>query len=322
MNLPAIASPAPASAANSTPLWRELAVAGLLSVAAAVLAGVMDLHESLYALTRRWERVQLDEVPIALFVFACCVMLLYARRYRQARRELQARQAAEAALARALEDNRDLAREHLAAQESERKHFARELHDELGQYLNAIKIDAVALASANATDSVAAGARIVGCADHVHAAVSDMIRRLRPVGLDELGLAAALEHCVDQWRRRLPDLQISLQLQGALEGLGEAVDLVIYRVVQEALTNAGRHARAACVDVRVRRHEGGAGAPSRIELSVSDDGAGLAADRAQGFGLRGMQERVSLVGGTFELRGTPGQGVHITAVVPLADERR
>ncbi len=144
---------------------------------------------------------------MAAFVLALCFVWISWRRYRQALAQLEARRAAEQRLAAALAENRELAHQHLHVQESERKHLARELHDELGQYLNAIKLDAVAIReSAGPGDSPAslAAARTIKAVDHVHAVVNNIIRRLRPAGLDELGLVAALENCVDHWRQRLP----------------------------------------------------------------------------------------------------------------------
>ena len=301
-------------------LWKELLFAVILSAVVAMVAGFFDLHESLYAWTRRWERLQLDELPLALTVFACCLLLLYARRYSQARSALDARHAAETALEAAYAANRTLARQHLLQQEAERKHLARELHDELGQYLNAIKIDAVAASAGTLSPAqqVTAGERIVASADHVHVAVSSMIRRLRPVGLDELGLGAALEHCIDQWQQRLPDVRFTLTRHGELDGLGEPLELTVYRVVQEAVTNAGRHSRARRIDVRVARVSDTAKGGERLDISVIDDGVGMDTARAhEGFGLAGMRERLELLGGDLRLRSGTGEGVILSASLPL-----
>lgn len=139
-----------------------------------------------------------------------------------------------------LDENRQLAQENLRIQEVERKHLARELHDEFGQYLNAIKIDAVSICESRGTDAVFstdAALSIIRTVDHVHAVVSDMIDRLRPVGLDELGLVAAIEHCVDHWRQRLPETRFQLSVRGNFEGLSEPLNLTLYRLIQEGLTN-------------------------------------------------------------------------------------
>jgi two-component system sensor histidine kinase UhpB len=140
-----------------------------------------------------------------------------ARRYGEAGRELRRRKIAESQLAAALVDNRRLAQEYVRLQEAEQKRLARELHDELGQYLNVIKLDAVAIRDGRLADSAGLRERaeaIVANGNHVHTALTSLIRQLRPVGLDELGLEAALEHCVDTWRPRLPGVQLSLELAG------------------------------------------------------------------------------------------------------------
>src|SRR4029079_16322430 len=129
------------------------------------LSAYFELSELLFALTRRWEPVQLDEWPVALLVLALCLGWLSWRRYQQTLVQLRARQVAEARLARALAENRELAHQHLRIQEAERKHLARELHDELGQYLNAIKLDAVSMGEGEAST------RIVQSVNHVHAVV-------------------------------------------------------------------------------------------------------------------------------------------------------
>ena len=188
--------------------WRDIMVVIGITALSIIFSAYFNLNEALYTLTRRGERYQVDELPIGMLVLLICLMWLSWRRYQQARRELHARQIAEAQLGVALAENRQLAQENLRIQEVERKHLARELHDELGQYLNAIKLDAVSICESGGRESefsTSASLSIIRSVDHVHRAVSDMIGRLRPVGLDELGLVAAIEHCVDYWRQRLPD---------------------------------------------------------------------------------------------------------------------
>jgi two-component system, NarL family, sensor histidine kinase UhpB len=302
--------------------WLDVAAVAAPTVAAAAVAAALDLHERFSFSTRRLEWLQVDELPIVLLVFAASLISVAVRRYRQARRELTARRAAEARLSAALAANRQLAQEHLRVQEAERQRLARELHDELGQYLNAIKVDAVALRAPDLTNerSAAAGRQIVQSVDHVHAAVGDMIRRLRPVGLDDLGLAAALEACVDGWRDRLPDVRFDLALHGDLDSLGEAHNLAVYRLVQEGLTNAIRHSGADHVAVSVRRVEG-PGAPAHIVLRIADAGRGASPQVLQrGFGLRGMQERAELLGGSLSVDTAPGAGFAVSASLPLLQE--
>src|SRR5580704_19056677 len=208
--------PQPAKVNDEWP-WLDAAVVIAITALTILVSPHFELNEALYSLTRRWEHFQVDELPIGMLVLSICLIWSSWRRFQHARRELRARRIAEARLALVLAENRELTQEKLRIQEVERKHLARELHDELGQYLNAIKLDAVSICDSRASDaefSTNASLAIIRSVDHVHSAVSDMIGRLRPVGLDELGLAAAIEHCVDQWRQRLADTRFLLSVTG------------------------------------------------------------------------------------------------------------
>jgi two-component system sensor histidine kinase UhpB len=295
--LPSSAGALPASPATHLSPWRDVALAVAITFGCAALAAYFELSEAIFQYTRRWEPYQLDEWPVAAFVLALCFVWISWRRYQQALAQLE---------------NRELAQQHLRVQESERKHLARELHDELGQYLNAIKLDAVAIresAASNESPAAVAAARTMRAVDHVHAVVNDMIRRLRPAGLDELGLVAALENCVDHWRQRLPDTHFTLSLSGSLEDLGETMNLTIYRLIQEGLTNSFKHAAARRIDINVSRG-------SNVLLTVADDGRGTGTASRSGFGLSGMRERVELMGGTFSIESSPGRGFAIEARMP------
>src|SRR5271165_4361284 len=125
--------------------WRDIAAVIGITLLSFILSVHFNLNESLYVLTRREERFQIDELPIGMLVLLICLMWLSWRRYAHARREVRARRVAEERLGAVLAENRQLAQENLRIQEVERKHLARELHDELGQYLNAIKLDAVSI---------------------------------------------------------------------------------------------------------------------------------------------------------------------------------
>ncbi|HVY63448.1 MAG TPA: sensor histidine kinase [Gammaproteobacteria bacterium] len=298
---------------------RDLLLVVALTLLSSAVSAYFELSEWLYLRTRQFEALQLDELPVALIALTLGLVWFSHRRYLRTRIELAARAEAEARLARALAENRELAHRHLSIQEAERKHLARELHDELGQYLNAIKLDAVSIrdhTSGEPAFARKAAAAIVASVDHVHAAVSDMIRRLRPVGLDELGLTAAIESCVDSWRQRSPRTRFTLAFDGRLDGLGEALDLTVFRLIQEALTNCQRHAQAQCVDISLRRHT--APGTDEVVLRVADDGRGMdPGARRPGFGVSGMQERVEMMGGVFRLESRPGEGLALTARLPL-----
>jgi two-component system, NarL family, sensor histidine kinase UhpB len=305
--------------------WRDIAVVIGITALSILISDYFNLNETLYVLTRREERFQIDELPIGVLVLLVCLIWLSWRRYVHARREVSARRAAEARLGAALAENRRLAQENLRIQEVERKYLARELHDELGQYLNAIKIDAVAIRENGANDaalSTHAAAAIIRTVDHVHVAVSDMIARLRPVALDELGLLAAVEHCVDHWRQRLPSTRFVLTVRGNFEDLSEPLNLTLYRLIQEGLTNIHKHAKAQQATITLERLASIERNQEKLSLTVADDGCGMElSTRTSRFGLSGMRERVEAAGGTFVLESAPGRGLRFEAHLPTNGEQ-
>src|ERR1700722_10525128 len=302
-------------------VWQDPLVVALATAAMAALCVQFDFSEALRRWTAPWERFQLDELPAVLVVLAAGMAWFAARRYGEAGRELRRRQLAEAQLEAALTDNRRLSQQYVRLQEAERKSLARELHDELGQYLNVIKLDAVAIRDGRLTDPTSlreqAGA-IVTNGNHIHTVLTSLIRQLRPVGLDELGLGAALEHCIDTWRPRLPDVRLSLELEGEFGDLTETVTLTVYRVVQEALNNIAKHASAGKVTMQLERLPAGEGSPGLVTVTVMDDGVGMDTTMPrQGLGLIGMRERVAALAGRLNVTSTPGRGFQLQAQIPV-----
>ena len=314
----------PARAPNAV-ARRDLVWLCVAMIAAAVVSIHFELSETLLAWLRPWERYQLDELPGMLLFLALALAWFAWRRMREARIALARRIALEYDLAAALTENRRLSQSMVQMQEEERRSLARELHDELGQHLNAIKIDAVTIRnSADGADSVAARAEaIVRVVDRVHAVVRDMTRKLRPAGLDELGLSAALENCVEEWRARSPGIAVELSCDGDLESLGEATNMLVYRIVQESLTNVARHAHARRVTIGITRAlTQGADA---LAITIADDGDGAvpraartAASQHSGLGLIGMRERVEAAGGHLETGNLPEGGFRVEARVPVS----
>ena len=302
-------------------VWQDSLVVTLTTAVMAALCVRFDFSEALRRWTAPWERFQLDELPAVLVVLAAGLAWFAARRYGEAGRELRRRQLAETRLEAALTDNRRLSQQYVRLQEAERKGLARELHDELGQYLNVIKLDAVAMRDGRLTGATTLHERaeaIVANCNHIHTALTSLIRQLRPVGLDELGLGAALEHCIDTWRPRLPDVQLSLELVGEFADLTEAVTLTVYRVVQEALNNIAKHASAGRVTMRLQRTPADGRAPERVTVTVVDDGVGVDTTvPTQGLGLIGMRERVAALAGRLEVTSAPGGGFELQAQIPV-----
>jgi signal transduction histidine kinase len=307
----------------------DLAWVLALTVLAAVLSARFDFSEHAYRWTRGLERFQLDELPGTLCVLSIGLAWFAWRRYREARRELIRRCALEEQAERLLADNRRLANQALQAQELERRHLARELHDELGQYLNAISLDAARirdLSNGSEPEIHRVSLGLMHSASHVYRQIGGMIRRLRPIGLDEFGLPSALEHCVDGWRERLPDASFSLTIEGDFTGLSDALTITLYRLVQEGLTNVSKFARTARVEVFMVRapreaQDGKDRQDGRlideIVVTMADDGPGtdLGKPRA-GLGLIGMRERVEALGGEFHVASKPDGGFLFCARMP------
>lgn len=311
---------------------RDLAWVLVVTVVTAVLGSIFDFSEHAYRWTRGLERFQLDELPGTLCVLSIGLAWFSWRRYREARRELSRRCVLEAQAERLLADNRRLANQALLVQELERRHLARELHDELGQYLNAISLDAARirdLSGGREPEVHRVSLGLMQSASHVYRQIGGMIRRLRPIGLDEFGLPSALEHCVDGWRERLPDASFSLTIEGDFAGLSDALTITLYRLVQEGLTNVSKFARTSRVEVfmvrapreaqerqdRQDRHDG-----ERIDeivVTMADDGPGADLEKPRaGLGLIGMRERVEALGGEFHVASKPEGGFLFCARVP------
>jgi two-component system sensor histidine kinase UhpB len=223
-----------------------------------------------------------------------------------------------------VEDKRRLAERVVSLQDVERKEIARDLHDEFGPYLFALRAHASSLtrlADTPSPDLDALRKHIGAMSDQVNALQQSnrrVLERLRPVGLAEFGLADALAALMRLWRQTYPDVVIETSISPELEARGETADLTIYRIIQEALTNVFRHARATRVDVRVEpaaTRSAGAAGTAAIMVSVSDNGAGLPADHKQGFGMLGMRERVLALGGSMTVAST-NHGVTVEALVP------
>lgn len=236
-------------------------------------------------------------------------------------RDITERKKTEEALRR-LEENRQLTQVIQKHIEDERRSLARELHDELGQYVTAIKTFAVGIANktkpgdANpGMPDIESNARIiVSAANQIYDGMHNIIRQLRPGSLDNLGLAETLKDVVGNYQRQNPEVKINLQLKGDLTGLGETVSINLYRIVQEALNNAFKYAEAKVIDVKLTRSKTG-----DLQLDIQDDGIGMdvdAVDQTTHFGLLGMRERAQALHGTFKLTAAYNKGTSIRVKIP------
>ncbi len=230
-----------------------------------------------------------------------------------------------AALRVARDENRRLAGKLVRLQDDERKEIARELHDELGPYLFAVRAGGTSLKSEAEKSNVdqekmsRLAVTMLEQIEAIQATNKRVLRKLNPVGLAEVGLAATLEGVLSLWRKDHPSTQLVLDTAGDVDGLDDTTTLTTYRVVQEGVTNAFRHARATRIEVAVTLEEEAGeprGARGRVRVTVCDDGVGVGGSPKRGFGLTSMRERVEALGGSLAMRSPPQGGTIVDAEFP------
>jgi two-component system sensor histidine kinase UhpB len=199
----------------------------------------------------------------------------------------------------------------LRAQEQERARVARDLHDEVNQSLTGLllRLEAVREAAPPELEPEIAGTKAL--ANQAMRELLSLARQLRPTALDDLGLAAAIAGQVEQIAAG--GIEATFGQEGDFSELDDDVQLVVYRVAQEALTNAARHSGAAQIAVTLRYDE------RDVALEVADDGRGFAfAESEGGLGIAGMRERALLVGGELTIESRPGHGTTVRLSIPIA----
>jgi signal transduction histidine kinase len=237
---------------------------------------------------------------------------------RELEKEVRRREQAEEEQRRSFEQLRVLAARIQTAREEERARVAREIHDELGQALTAIKIDLTALLPPSLVGLGPALQRqqaVFRLLDEAIHSVRRIATDLRPGVLDDLGLVAAVEWVVEEFQGRtgveghvsLPTADLDVDTERAT---------ALFRILQEALTNVARHARATRVTVRLTKEEG------HLLLEVRDNGRGIQEEQlaaGRSLGLLGMRERTIMLGGEFSIGGAPGSGTAVTVRIPDDD---
>ncbi|HEX7270900.1 MAG TPA: PAS domain-containing sensor histidine kinase [Casimicrobiaceae bacterium] len=234
-------------------------------------------------------------------------------------RDVSQRVRAEEDLRRSKDELRELATAAHKTREQEQSRIARELHDELGQSLTALKmITASARQSLVASDGSTAGKllKIEALLDDTVASARRIAADLRPLMLDDLGLFPAVEWLTEDFSQR-HDVACRLDVEDPELRLPDTHESAVFRIVQESLTNVARHARAKHVVVKVARED------SALAITVSDDGIGFATDAPRGAnsrGLLGMRERAYLLGGEVHVTSGPGRGTIVEVRLPIEPE--
>ncbi len=192
----------------------------------------------------------------------------------------------------------------LRAQEEERARVARDLHDEVNQSLTGLLLRLEAVREEAPPELEAEVDETKALANKAMRELLALARQLRPTALDDLGLTAAIGGQVEQVAR--PGLEARLEAEGVFSDLDDDVQLVVYRVAQEAITNAARHSEASRIEVVLRR------SGNEVILEVADDGRGFAFEQSErGLGIGGMRERALLVGAELTIESRPGQGTMV-----------
>jgi signal transduction histidine kinase len=212
------------------------------------------------------------------------------------------------------EQVRSLAAHLLQAEEEERRRISRELHDEAGQSMLFLRLHLEMLEKNAPADLQPKLAEARAVAERIIAEMRRIIAALHPSAVEELGLPAAIRHLSSRFRKLYP-IKLRLRLTAYGASLPRETETAIYRVVQECYQNIGKHSGASRVNLLLRSTD------TLLELNVEDDGVGFEVDRAvaqpKSFGLKGMRERVALLGGRLEIRSSPGHGATIAMRLPI-----
>jgi two-component system sensor histidine kinase UhpB len=225
-----------------------------------------------------------------------------------------------AAMQEAAVQRRDLTRRIIDAEEEERRRLARELHDELGQSLTAIKVDAAYIAreAANSAPKIVASAHAIEkLSSDIMELIRSMLARLRPHGLETVGLRETLHDLVNGWQARVADrFHCSLNIRGNIDVLPPDLNITVYRLIQECLTNAVRHSRARMIALRLSIEQ----QRVLVDVTESEMSENATVAGASGAGLLGMRERVEAHGGALTIDFNPAGGLSLHAWVPVAPQ--
>ncbi len=237
--------------------------------------------------------------------------------------EMTRREEAEKELKQSEEKLRFLSSQLLTIQEDERKRLAAELHDELGHALLTLKLNLRAVEKKFLPEQTALQDemdRQLGYIDGVIEAVRRLYNDLTPGNIEDLGLSRALSNLVNAFKKNYPDLDWRINIGGIDRLFPLPMQTMIYRIVQEGLTNIGKHAAPNRVEIAVARED------SKIVIKIKDDGRGFSMPevldgkgRKKGMGLLALAERVNLVGGTLDLKSRENRGTSLTIVIPLQE---
>jgi signal transduction histidine kinase len=286
--------------------WRkilvDLAFIPVLFVGVYIISSKLNLFDHFYLWARKYESTSdIDEIGLPLFSVLVALVWFGIKRIEEARVLIKR--------------NQYLLGKVISVQEEERKRIARDLHDDLSQYISLVKTHASILLSEDLSKAEAQSisTKIIASADHIYSSAKDLIYSLRPVALDELGLADALQHLVDSYLKSDwlnvdtgAKTKIHLTIHDDIDQLSEDVSLSIYRIVQEAINNVFKHSNAQNAYLSFSNLLG------VLTIRIIDDGIGFQpSKRGKGLGLVGIAERIEIMNGITNIKSEVGKGTEI-----------
>ena len=293
--------------------WCQSSIGVRCSVGALPTSRLPARSQILFREPSAWERykVYIVGAVTALLAQAALIAGLLIHRAKRQDAEQQMRRS-QAALRKSYERVRNLGSRLLNAQEGERSRIARELHDDISQQLAVLKIDLKLLGRTVQGHAEAVAAEAVKRTEEIVTSVHDLSHRLHPARLRLVGLVEALDGLQSELSK--PDVTITFAHENVPPMLVPDLNLCLFRIVQEALQNALKYSKAHNVSVDLR------GVSDGIALTIVDDGVGFDVDAVwgRGLGLISMHERVEAIGGTFEIRSSPGAGTRLEVRVPAS----
>lgn len=273
----------------------------------------INLAEFITENFEKYEKFQLDELPYLVLLVAISMAIFTKNRMAELNTTIALKQIAEDANLKLLNENKLLTQHVLEVQERERLELARELHDDIGQFLTGISLDIATLASYQDDNIALLAKRISNNCMLTRNISRKLIRRLRPPSLDSQGVVAAIKVAIREWLLYNPNTIANIEIDEEIKSHNEKTNITIYRIIQEALTNISKHAQASHVNITLKHNH----AKSALLLSIHDNGIGIhAIDNNFGFGIIGMRERVHGLHGEITISSTLAKGTSIDVFIP------
>lgn len=292
---------------------KDLIYSSLAVMMAFILTLYLNLNERFVMWAAQHEAVQVDEIPLILLTGALAAVWFGHRRMKEVKEENIKRIEAEVQVQLLLEENKQLARHAMQAQENERRRLVRELHDDLGQYLTAIRLDAASIPKHGVAAITAHGERIAEHTKHIQHAFRAITQRMRPLSLDHHGLKQAITQLLSEWSNAHSHVTLHTQINTSDLLHSDDVGIAIYRMVQEGMTNISKHSKANNVNLVLKEDL----TQGLITISLTNNGvSSYNSIDHHGIGLIAMRERVEALGGHLKISTFGQNGFGIYAVIP------